>query len=112
MLGIATPYKPCGHESDPKVLSIIATEAVGICPFATQIGSPVGRVGDSYDNALAETINGLYQAEVIHKDGPWRGLEEVERATLALFRDQWVAWFNNRRLRPIGDVPPAEFERM
>ena len=68
----------------------------------------VGSVGDSYDNALAETINGLYKAEVIHKDGPWRGLDEVERATLT-----WVEWFNNRRLlRPIGDVPPAEFEIM
>jgi putative transposase len=65
-------------------------------------------LGDSYDNALAETINGLYKAEVIHKDGPWRGLEDVERATLT-----WVEWFNNRRLlRPIGDVPPVEFEMM
>ena len=68
----------------------------------------VGSVGDSYDNALAETINGLYKAEVIHKDGPWRGLDDVERATLT-----WVDWFNNHRLlRPIGDVPPAEFEMM
>ena len=68
----------------------------------------MGRVGDSYDNALAETINGLYNAEVIHKDGPWRGLEDGERAALT-----WVEWFNNRRLlRPIGDVPPAEFEMM
>ena len=59
-------------------------------------------------NALAETINGLYKAEVIYKDGPWRGLEEVERVTLT-----WVDWFNHRRLlRPIGDVAPAEFETM
>ncbi len=62
---------------------------------------------------VAETINGLYKAEVTHKDGPWRGLEDVERATLTLFREQWVAWFNNRRrLHPIGDLPPAEFEKM
>jgi len=68
----------------------------------------IGSVGDSYDNALAETINGLYKAEVIHKDGPWRGLDDVERATL-----NWVEWFNNRRLlRPIGDVAPAEYEML
>lgn len=66
----------------------------------------VGSVGDSYDNALAETINGLYKAEVIHRCGPWRSLEAVEFATL-----EWVDWFNNRRLmRPIGDIPPAEAE--
>ena len=68
----------------------------------------VGRVGDSYDNALAETINGLYKAEVIHKQAPWKGIDEVEQATLI-----WVDWFNNRRLlQPIGDVPPAEYEMM
>ena len=66
----------------------------------------VGSVGDSYDNALAETINGLYKAEVIHRRGPWRSLEAVEYATL-----EWVDWFNNRRLlEPIGNVPPAEAE--
>jgi putative transposase len=66
----------------------------------------VGSVGDSYDNALAETINGLYKAEVIHRRGPWRSLEAVEYATL-----EWVDWFNNRRLlEPIGHVPPAEAE--
>jgi putative transposase len=65
----------------------------------------VGSVGDSYDNALAETINGLYKAEVIHRRGPWRNFEAVEFATL-----EWVDWFNTRRLLgPIGDVPPAEF---
>ncbi len=90
------------------MLSIIAIEAVSIYPFATPITSLVGSVGDSYDNALVETINGLYKVEVIHKDGPWSGLECVERAALT-----WVTWFNNRRLlRPIGDVPPAEFEMM
>ena len=57
-----------------------------------------------YDNALAETINGLYKAEVIHRRGPWRSFEAVEFATL-----EWVDWFNNRRLLgPIGNIPPAE----
>ena len=66
----------------------------------------VGSVGDSYDNALAETINGLYKAEVIHRRGPWRLFEAVEFATL-----EWVDWFNNRRLlEPIGNIPPAEAE--
>ena len=68
----------------------------------------VGSVGDSYDNALAETINGLYKTEIIHPNGPWRSLEEVEFATL-----EWVDWFNNRRLfEPIGYIPPAEFEQL
>ena len=62
--------------------------------FATQPIEPsVGSVGDSYDNALAETINGLFKAEVIHRRGPWRSFEAVEYATL-----EWVDWFNNRRL--------------
>ena len=66
----------------------------------------VGSVGDSYDNALAETVIGLYKAEVIHRRGPWRGFEAVEFATL-----EWVDWFNNRRLlEPIGNIPPAEAE--
>jgi putative transposase len=66
----------------------------------------VGSVGDSYDNALAETINGLFKAEVIHRRGPWRSAETVELATLV-----WVDWFNNRRLlEPIGNIPPAEAE--
>jgi transposase InsO family protein len=66
----------------------------------------VGGVGDSYDNALAETIIGLYKTEVIHRRGPWRNLEAVEYATL-----EWVHWFNHRRLlEPIGNVPPAELE--
>ena len=66
----------------------------------------VGSVGDSYDNALAETINGLYKAEVIHRRGPWRSFEAVELATL-----EWVDWFNDRRLlEPIGNLPPAAAE--
>ena len=70
------------------------------------IESSVGSVGDSYDNALAETINGLYKTEVIRRNGPWRTIEEVEFATL-----EWVDWFNNRRLlSSIGDIPPVELE--
>jgi putative transposase len=70
------------------------------------ISPSVGSVGDSYDNALAETINGLYKAELIRQQGPWRGIEAVEFATL-----KWVDWFNNRRLmETIGNVPPAELE--
>src|SRR3954471_24242313 len=66
----------------------------------------VGSVGDSYDNALAETINGLYKAELIHR-ARWRSFEAVEFATL-----EWVDWFNNRRLlEPIGNIPPAEAEQ-
>ncbi len=70
------------------------------------IESSVGSVGDSYDNALAETINGLYKAEVIHRRGPWRSFEAVEFATL-----EWVDWFNRRRLlEPIRNILPAEAE--
>ena len=66
----------------------------------------MGSRGDSYDNALAETIIGLYKTELIRRRGPWKGLDEVEYATL-----EWVDWFNHRRLlEPIGHVPPAEFE--
>ena len=68
----------------------------------------VGSVGDSYDNALAETIFGLYKTEVIRRRGPWRNPEEVEYATL-----EWVDWFNHRRLfEPIGNIPPVEFEQL
>ena len=68
----------------------------------------VGSVGDSYDNALAETINGLYKTEVIRRQGPWRNIDQVEFATLA-----WVDWFNNRRLLgSIGDIPPVELEQL
>lgn len=100
--------KPKGviHHSDrgSQYLSIRYTDRLTEAGFNASVGS----VGDSCDNALAETIHGLYKAEVIHKDGPWRGLDDVVRATLS-----WVEWFNNRRLlRPIGDRPPAEFEMM
>ncbi len=66
----------------------------------------VGSRGDSYDNALAETINGLYKAEMIHRRAPWKTRESVELATL-----EWVAWFNHHRLmEPLGYIPPAEAE--
>jgi putative transposase len=92
------------HHSDRGVqyVSIKYTERLA----AAGIEPSVGSVGDSYDNALAETINGLYKAEVIHRCGPWRSFEAVEFATL-----EWVDWFNNRRLlAPIGNRPPAEAE--
>jgi transposase InsO family protein len=66
----------------------------------------VGSVGDSYDHALTESVIGLFKTEVIRRRGPWRGLEDVEFATL-----EWLDWFNNRRLlEPIGNIPPAEAE--
>ena len=92
------------HHSDrgSQYLSIKYTERLAEAGVEPSVGS----VGDSYDNALAETINGLYKAEVIHRRGPWRSFEAVEFATL-----EWVDWFNNRRLlEPIGNMPPAEAE--
>lgn len=66
----------------------------------------MGRVGDAYDNALAETVIGLFKTEVIRLPGPWHHVEHVEFAIL-----EWVNWFNNRRLlEPIGNMPPVEFE--
>ena len=92
------------HHSDRGVqyLSIRYTERLAEAGIEPSVGS----VGDSYDNALAETVIGLYKTEVIRRAGPWRGLEPVEFATL-----EWVDWFNHRRLLgPIGDRPPAEAE--
>jgi len=92
------------HHSDrgSQYVSIRYTERLAQAGIEPSVGS----VGDSYDNALAETINGLYKAEVIHKRGPWRSIEAVEFATLA-----WVDWFNHRRLlEPLGNIPPAEAE--
>ena len=95
---------PLIHHSDRRVQYVAIRYAerlneVGIEPSA-------GSVGDSYDCALAETINGLYKTEVIRHQGPWRSIEAVEFATL-----EWVDWFNNRRLmESIGNVPPAELE--
>jgi transposase InsO family protein len=92
------------HHSDrgSQYVSIKYTERLAEAGVEPSVGS----IGDSYDNALAETINGLYKAEVIHRRGPWRSCEAVEFATL-----EWVDWFNNRRLlEPIGNIPPAEAE--
>jgi putative transposase len=92
------------HHSDrgSQYLSIRYTERLAEAGAACSVGS----VGDSYDNALAETIIGLYKTELIRRRGPWKGIDQVEYATL-----EWVDWFNHRRLlEPIGYVPPAEFE--
>ena len=92
------------HHSDrgSQYVSIRYTERL----VEAGIEPSVGSVGDAYDNALAETINGLYKAEVIHRRVPWKSKEAVELATL-----EWVAWFNHHRLlEPIGNVPPAEAE--
>ena len=103
-----------GRGREPKVWSTIAIGDASTCRSATTerlaevgIESSVGSTGDSYDNALAETINGLYKTEVIRRRGPWRNIDDVEYATL-----EWVDWFNHRRLlEPIGNVPPAELEQ-
>ena len=92
------------HHSDRGVqyVSIKYTERLAEAGIEPSVGS----VGDSYDNALAETVIGLFKAEVIHRRGPWRSFEAVEFATL-----EWVDWFNHRRLlEPIGNIPPAEAE--
>ena len=82
--------------------SITYTERLGEIGALASIGS----IGDSYDNALAESVNGLYKTELIRRRGPWRHAEHVELETLA-----WVDWFNNRRLHSeLGDIPPTEFE--
>ena len=92
------------HHSDRGVqyLSIRYSERLGEAGIEPSVGS----VGDSYDNALAESVIGLYKTELIRQQGPWRNLEAVEFATL-----EWVDWFNNRRLlEPIGNIPPVELE--
>jgi putative transposase len=83
-------------------LSVRYTQRLAEAGAVTSVGSR----GDSFDNALAETIIGLYKTELVRRRGPWKGLNEVEYATL-----EWVDWFNHRRLlEPIGHLPPAEFE--
>jgi putative transposase len=92
------------HHSDrgTQYLSMHYTDRLADAGIAPSVGSR----GDSYDNALAESVIGLFKTEVIRRQGPWRSLEAVEFATLA-----WVDWFNMRRLlEPIGYVPPAEYE--
>ena len=82
------------------------TERLAEAGIEPSVGS-VGSVGDSHDNALAESVIGLYKAEVIQRRGPWLNLDAVELATLG-----WVDWFNNRRLlEPIGNISPAELEQ-
>ena len=105
-LAARRPYAGGGllHHSDrsSQYISLKYSERLAQAGIEPSVGS----VGDSYDNALAETISGLYKAEVIWRRGPWRSFETVEFATL-----EWVDWFNNRRLlQPIGDIPPAEAE--
>ena len=93
------------HHSDRgcQYLSISYTERLA----ESGVESSVGSVGDSYDNALAETNIGLFKTEVIRRRGPWRNIDAVEYATL-----EWVDWFNHRRiLEPIGNIPPAELEQ-
>ena len=92
------------HHSDrgTQYLSMRYTERLADAGIALSVGSR----GDAYDNALAETIIGLFKTEVIRRRGPWRHIDAVEFATLA-----WVDWFNTRRLlQPIGYIPPAEYE--
>ncbi|WEN42108.1 hypothetical protein CKCBHOJB_01693 [Thauera sp. GDN1] len=92
------------HHSDrgAQYLSIRYSERLAEAGVKPSVGSR----GDSYDNALAETINGLYKTELIHRRAPWKSRESVELATL-----QWVHWFNHTRLlEPIGYIPPAEAE--
>jgi putative transposase len=92
------------HHSDRGVqyVSIRYTERLAEAGIEPSVGS----IGDSYDNALAETVIGLFKTEVIHRRGPWRSIDAVEFATL-----EWVDWYNNRRLlEPIGYIPPAEAE--
>ncbi len=92
------------HHSDRGVqyLAIRYTERLAEAGVVNSVGSR----GDSYDNALAETVNGLYKAELINRQGPWRSTEQVELATSA-----WVHWGNTQRLHgACGDVPPAEYE--
>ena len=93
------------HHSDrgTQYLSLRYTERLAEAGLVPSVGS----IGDSYDNALAETINGLFKTEVIHRCGPWRSVDEVEYAVL-----EWVDWFNNRRLlEPLGYLSPAAFEK-
>ena len=100
---IATPVKVLRRPLDPPNTSPSDTPSAWRRPASSLrwVASAT-----SYDNALAETINGLYKAEVIHRRGPWRSCQAVEFATL-----EWVDWFNNRRLlEPIGNIPPAEAE--
>ena len=99
------PFDGLVHHSDRGVqyLSIRYTERLAEAGAVTSVGSR----GDSYDNALAESVIGLYKAELVHRRGPWRGLDDLELATL-----EWVDWYNHRRLHSALDyLPPAEYQR-
>ena len=94
------------HHSDrgSQYVSIRYTDRLAEAGIEPSVGSK----GDSYDNALAETINGLYKAELVHRRTPWKTIESLELATLT-----WVTWFNHTRLlEPIGNIPPAEAEEL
>lgn len=94
----------CHSDRGSQYVSIRYTERLAEAGIEPSVGS----VGDSYDNALAETINGLYKAEVIHRRSSWKTIEAVELETLA-----WVSWFNHQRLMaPLGYIPPAEAEKL
>ncbi|MCA8184687.1 integrase core domain-containing protein, partial [Burkholderia vietnamiensis] len=97
-------YATLIHHSDrgAQYVSIRYSERLAEAGIEPSVGSR----GDSYDNALAETINGLYKTELIHRRAPWKTRESVELATL-----EWVAWYNHHRLmEPLGYIPPAEAE--
>src|SRR2546426_3423160 len=101
IIGRRTGRSPC-HQMGPPTNPARFTDRLAEAGIAPSVGSR----GDSYDNALAESVIGLFKTEVIRRLGPWRHLEAVEFATL-----EWVDWFNHRRLlEPIGYVPPAEYE--
>ena len=93
------------HHSDrgSRYLAIRYSERLG----EAGVNSSVGSQGDAYDNAMAESVTGLFKTEVIRRRGPWKNIDAVEYAVL-----EWVDWFNTRRiLEPIGNIPPAEFEK-
>ena len=98
------PERSLIHHSDrgSQYLSVRYSERLAEAGIEPSVGS----TGDSYDNALAETINGLYKAELIYRMGPWKSIDALEWETM-----NWVTWFNTQRLlEPIGNIPPAEFE--
>ena len=100
--GTRLPGLVCHSDAGSQYTSIRYTERLAEIGAVPSIGS----VADSYDNALAETVNGLYKTELIRRQGPWRDVDQVELATL-----NWVHWFNTDRLHTaLGDIPPTEFE--
>src|SRR5690606_11831550 len=97
--------KPLIHHSDAggQYLSIRYTERLAEAGIEPSVGS----VGDSFDNAMAESVIGLYKTELVRNRGPWPGLDDLELATL-----EWVDWFNHRRLfHELGRIPPTEYEK-